>query len=767
MIKRLFWALLMMSGLQASWGYSPGGPVGNGGDAWQVPAIGYGIGGDLNAPKNIGEEFRRNTPVMYYAFDANFLGYFGMDGASGVDGAFAIMNALTNVDDYSSALLEFPLESRHQNYQAQALGLIDLKSATLGLLVEQMGLTDPIRYSWTLHERIVGPGGCPADVSYFVVQRNFETVPGSKSQVVYSPYVNDILYTYQILEFCTGTPVAVTAPYSVDPLASAYSPVASYVGASLYWGDYYTGLTRDDVAGFRYLLSTNNINWETADGNSLLIATNTAVQELFPVFGGGGTNAVGTNAVTGSGWYNALDGVTYGTYSYPTLINLAKNSDPATLQAAYPGLQFTVLSNYFAVVTITNTISYYTNFYGSASPSLVIKKQKQQAIQEFFDYRFDNIVTNLYSGITKAKIQRVTVSPLIGAPAGSPSVTNVVTKRQKLKIPNGEFYILGNGTNAFCGLDIIGTIITFTNYTTNVITSTGIATNTTTTGTNAATGYAYTEIQIIPSVGHVYVTHPVTCGFNTNATTGLLRGIGRVSFVRADYDSLLGQYWQPVTNDYQMTLITNSRSTTLTFRRVVTVPDILFTAEDMLAAYGVRNLNFDESNVLPGLAGPGTITTPTVITYNKAGPVYYNYSGDVMDGTPYFTQTPGGDIDNFFYLNYFVWANFDGTTNAPVLFPNGTTLSDLQNQLLINITPTLLPLGTAGTAYGPVTFTATGGSFNQPYTWTSSPLPAGLTLSSEGMLSGTPTQPGTYDFTLTLTDVAARAISWNYSITIQ
>jgi hypothetical protein len=692
---------------------------------------------------------------------------------------------LTNVDNYSKQLLEFPTESRHQNYQAQALQLMDLKSYTLGLMMEQMGAADPIRYAWTLHDRYQEPNTtCPDGMEYLVVQRNFDIVSGQ-----YSPYVNDVLYSYQILEWCktedSPYPPALARayPYSADPLADTYSPVASFY---ISLGDYYSGLTRDDVACLRHLLSTNNVNWETPDGDSLLIETNTTIQELFPVFGAGGTNAVGTNAVAGSGWYNSIDGVTYGTYSYPALVNFARNNNPAALRAAYPGLEFTVLSNYFAVVTVTNTISYYTNFYGSASPSLVVKKQKQKAIQEFFAYRFDNIVTNLYSGVTKAKIQRITVSPMTGAPVGSPAVTNVVTKVQKLKIPNGEFYIQGNGTNAFCGRDIIGTLITFTNYTTNVITSTGFdtnstagATNNTAGATNSTASYAYSEIQIIPSIGHVYVTHPVTCGFTTNAATGLLRGIGRVSFVRADYDSLLGQYWQPVTNDYSMTMITNSKPVKLFFRRIVTVPDFLFTAEDMVSgpadepgvAFGARNLNFNEDNVLPGLAGPGTITTPTVFTYNQAGPVYFNWSAGVTNGTPYFTDIPG-NATNSFFAAYFLWANFDGTTNDPVVFPNGTSIDNLRNQLLVTVNPGTLPFGTVGQPYTypdftPVVFTATGGAFTQPFTWTATALPAGLTLSADGTFSGTPTQAGTFDFTLMLTDTVGRSVDWNYSLLIQ
>ncbi len=167
--------------------------------------IGYGPPSDAVAPKNLGEEYRRNTPVMYYAYDANFYDYFGPEGASSVDGAFAILNTMTNVDSYSKMLSEFPVESRHQNYLAQALGLFDLKSWTLQTMVEQIGLADPVRYTWTLHDRYLPPGGtCPIDEEYLVVQRNFDYFSTPLNQLQYSPYVNDTLYSYIITEACSG-----------------------------------------------------------------------------------------------------------------------------------------------------------------------------------------------------------------------------------------------------------------------------------------------------------------------------------------------------------------------------------------------------------------------------------------------------------------------------------------------------------------------------------------------------------------------------------
>jgi SdrD B-like protein/putative Ig domain-containing protein/GEVED domain-containing protein len=70
---------------------------------------------------------------------------------------------------------------------------------------------------------------------------------------------------------------------------------------------------------------------------------------------------------------------------------------------------------------------------------------------------------------------------------------------------------------------------------------------------------------------------------------------------------------------------------------------------------------------------------------------------------------------------------------------------------VITVAPSTLPNGTVHTAYSQ-TVTASGGA--SPYTFTVSAgtLPAGLTLSSAGVLSGTPTSTASASFTLTATD---------------
>ncbi|MCE1174657.1 MAG: putative Ig domain-containing protein, partial [Propionibacteriales bacterium] len=72
--------------------------------------------------------------------------------------------------------------------------------------------------------------------------------------------------------------------------------------------------------------------------------------------------------------------------------------------------------------------------------------------------------------------------------------------------------------------------------------------------------------------------------------------------------------------------------------------------------------------------------------------------------------------------------------------------------------------GVVGTAYAEVSLSATGGA--TPYTWTATGLPAGLSVSSAGVVSGTPTEAGTSEVTFTVTDVRGKTAETTASITI-
>lgn len=84
----------------------------------------------------------------------------------------------------------------------------------------------------------------------------------------------------------------------------------------------------------------------------------------------------------------------------------------------------------------------------------------------------------------------------------------------------------------------------------------------------------------------------------------------------------------------------------------------------------------------------------------------------------------------------------------------------------LNLSPATLPPAAQYASYSPQTLTATNGS--SPYAWSyTGVLPAGMTLSSGGILSGVPTSaPGSYNITLTATDVNGCTQSAAYSVVV-
>ncbi len=132
-------------------------------------------------------------------------------------------------------------------------------------------------------------------------------------------------------------------------------------------------------------------------------------------------------------------------------------------------------------------------------------------------------------------------------------------------------------------------------------------------------------------------------------------------------------------------------------------------------------------------------------------------------------------------FQFFAWGSFDGTTNAPVVYPNGTSITNLENSVLIFVNPSApvtngavqLPNGTVGVDYTAVFtgFTAVGGE--PPYSWALAPgspdLPADLVLNDNGTISGAPgasTAGLTFDFVIRMTDAGSRFVDRSYAITI-
>ena len=412
------------------------------------------------------------------------------------------------------------------------------------------------------------------------------------------------------------------------------------------YGSFYSGLTRDDAAGLRYLMTSNNINTESVDATSILFTISTNfTQQQFPPANTGGTNGV---------FLYFFDG-TFGYGNYGWLVATSQTNSPAALQALYPGLQIASSTNYF--VTATNWVftQYFTNAtgIGSAYPpplTLVTVSNAQQFQLEKFVTTFANVFTNHVSPTTTYQQQTITTAPLVGAPYPPPLVTTVTTKKIVQNIPSGDFFVLSPFYTNFCPLDIIRVgqinVQAVTNFLTSTLTNIVTTTNSTT--------FNASLIQINYFTNYTFIVNPVTCT-QSPPPTALYEGIQKIQLVPSTFDSILGQTFTPITNNYSLITVANSQSSVQRFQRIVTQPDFTFTASDMATGPGsaqpnpnvaefFRNVTFDQANAYPGLAGPGTVTTPTTIGFNKSGPVYYNGTlnfDDVMDGSPFFRVSPG------------------------------------------------------------------------------------------------------------------------------
>jgi hypothetical protein len=737
--------MLLAAGAPSAFAFSLLGPFPTGAaDAFEVPAIGYHLvppntpygGTDAGAPKNVGQGYRWNTPILYYSFDPSFSSFFGALGEASVDQAVAILNGLTNFSAYSSNLTEAPISSRGVNYTAGALGLFDLKSFTLTTLLEQLGLAQPERYVWCLHDRRLPTGApnatCPIDEAYIVIQRSFDPVNFN-----YSSYVNGTLYSYEIIEVCGGSPAtfpfpppnAYTKVVSPDPDAETFTSVA--YGAPNGFGGFYHGLTYDDIGGLRYLYATNSPSaWhvENAAPGSLLVVTNNLTPQL--LF----------------------------TSNLTAFADQSFTNPAATLLTLYPGLIITNETTFFTNVTITNITSYFTNNPTDpvgTPPHLVFVTNTTPGFVQRFIHGFANVVTN--SIYPKSFVTVQTTFPYYppSYPAGqfynvttlAPEITNII---------NGDIYIIPSNQ---CGFQFVSTILTNVVATTNVIVPT----------TTAAAGQTFAQAIVTYSTNHVFVVDVFQCLPNITAQ---FLSIDKLKLVRVDaLDPLTGLFITPITNYFTLTARnpTNNTAVSDTFQRVITRPDILLAAADLTSVPSSAGYfdfpiartfpNFNATRALAGLAGPGTIDpgAQVQITYNDVGPDFINF------GFEFFIPTEQGQFTNF------VWGSFDGTTNAPVVYPSTLSLIQLQNQLLMQVTTGLLTNGNVRVSYPPQQLNATGGA--PPYSWSlgiSSPaLPPGLALSAGGVISGTPTAVGIFDIVVQATDSSSPSLTTQRNLTIE
>jgi YVTN family beta-propeller protein len=95
----------------------------------------------------------------------------------------------------------------------------------------------------------------------------------------------------------------------------------------------------------------------------------------------------------------------------------------------------------------------------------------------------------------------------------------------------------------------------------------------------------------------------------------------------------------------------------------------------------------------------------------------------------------------------------------------GSTGSQIEIIDTLTLAPATLPSPTIGVAYSE-TVSASGGTAPYIYSISAGALPAGLTLSPTGVLSGTPTATGTFNFTVTAKDTNGLTTAQAHSFTV-
>lgn len=284
-------------------------------DTYDGLRLDYDQPGDIGGPMRVNEGYRWNLPLITYAFDQSFINYFGFDGMRAVDQAIAVFNNLPpmsqiQTDGFSFFIDGFAVPTRTTliNQDAEILGLLDLKSTAMHMIIEQLGLAEPERYAWALGSRetvnlFQGPPD-PDTTNYTVLNLNFDPITLRPTNLV-----NEVLYGYNIFEFDQATlpdfaeaveDFDVLATFPFQSVAGGRSVLTAFAGTSLGFfesnaGRFYTGLTHDDVGGLRWLYSPRNFAVENLLTNVTIGSPLAGSGSPWTPFFGGTNVSIGTN----------------------------------------------------------------------------------------------------------------------------------------------------------------------------------------------------------------------------------------------------------------------------------------------------------------------------------------------------------------------------------------------------------------------------------------------------------------------------------------
>ncbi|WP_282361514.1 putative Ig domain-containing protein [Pseudomonas sp. PS01300] len=187
-------------------------------------------------------------------------------------------------------------------------------------------------------------------------------------------------------------------------------------------------------------------------------------------------------------------------------------------------------------------------------------------------------------------------------------------------------------------------------------------------------------------------------------------------------------------------------------------------------AAGSASLTNAFTYIAPPVAGP---VSASVGHNSSANPVTLSLSGGVASSVAISTSASHGTVTaSGTSVTYTPTVGYAGTDSFTYTATNsaGTsapaTVTVTVGSPTISIAPASLPAGTAGIAYSTTSLAASGGNAPYAFSLASGALPSGLTLASNGTLSGTPTSSGNFSFTAKVTDAFSYTGTRSYTLTI-
>lgn len=236
---------------------------------WMQYSNAFRFPNDIGGPMALDSEYRWNVPVITYGFDQSFMDFFGTEGKASVEAAIATLNSLPPASQILPT--NYLADTRGFNWAVYGQRVFDLKSETMHVLLERLGLGSPARSIFVLRHfdpRIYpdrtleyDPLGWPEEWDA-LWESNYPRRNYDPETLAPSFFVNGFMFFGSVQVFGGAFLDFVEVP-SGPFYRDSFSAVAEndpFVDPME--GTFYKGFTRDDVGGLKYLLNKTNVNYE-------------------------------------------------------------------------------------------------------------------------------------------------------------------------------------------------------------------------------------------------------------------------------------------------------------------------------------------------------------------------------------------------------------------------------------------------------------------------------------------------------------------------